>query len=102
MKSAKEMKEIMKIRENFNKLKYEQEKFENLQIVLSYLEHRLRNYGHYLYYEEGTEEEWKILFVDKHGEEMERNYIVNMDNENQLFSIAPYDGKIFKEGLNEK
>lgn len=37
--------------------------------------------------------------IDGLENEEERNYIVNMDNENQLFSIAPYDGKIFKEGV---
>ena len=39
--------------------------------------------------------------IDGIENEEEKYYLVNMDNENQLFSIAPYDGKIFKEDVNE-
>lgn len=77
MRTAKEMRQIEEIRKNFNKLKHEQEKFENLQIVLSYLEYRLRRYCSYIKYEEKTEEEWKIPFVETHGTKVEKDYIVN-------------------------
>ncbi len=37
--------------------------------------------------------------LDESPIKQEEYYKVNMDLKDQLFSIAPYDGKIFKEGL---
>lgn len=36
--------------------------------------------------------------IDELGNKQDYYLIVNLDVENQLFSIAPYDGKLFKEG----
>ena len=37
--------------------------------------------------------------LNKEGEKQEKYYIVNLDIKNQLFSISPYDGSIFKEDI---